>query len=87
MNIERLLLKKSSIVNWEILHQLSQVATLLFRVSQYFDEVTILQRDLEQIADFFMKSHTTTRFGALLGKLMLFKQQHLRATTVRGYRA
>ena len=29
-------------------------------------------RSEEQIADFFMKSHTTTRFGALLGKVMLF---------------
>jgi len=42
---------------------------------QYFTLGTISLpyiRSEDQIADFFMKSHTTMRFGALLGKLMLF---------------
>jgi len=42
---------------------------------QYFTSGTISLpyiRSEEQIADFFTKSHTTARFGTMLGKLMLF---------------
>ena len=58
-----------------VFHERKHIKIDCYFTRQYFTSGTITLsyiRSEEQISNFFTKSHDTTRFGASLGKLMLF---------------